>query len=82
MAVEADTTEGGGRKAVNITWDKDALNGDTVDLRSESGDDVSTRPGIPNDGAAVVTYPEGYHGTSHITITDADGNVEEGDITV
>jgi hypothetical protein len=78
MAVETDSE----RKAVNIKWDANALNGDTVDLKAENADDVSTRPDIPNDGYAVITYPADYHGTSHVTITDDDGNVEEGDITV
>lgn len=78
MGVEVDTE----RKAVNVRWDSEALSGETVDLKAESNDDVSTRPGIPNDGYAVVTFPAGYSGESHITITDADGNVEEGTISV
>jgi hypothetical protein len=78
MAVEIDNE----RKAVNVSWDSSALVGDTVDLRAESGDDVSTRDGIANDGSAVVTFPAGFHGESHITITDADGNAEEGTISV
>jgi hypothetical protein len=78
VPVTTDTT----RKAVNIAWDASALEGDTVDLRAESADDISTRPQIVNDGYAVVTYPADYQGTSHITITDAAGNVEEGDIEV
>ena len=78
MAVEVDQT----RKAVNIKWDANALNGDTVDLKAESADDVSTRPSIVNDGYAVVTYPADYTGESHVTITDEDGNVEEGTVTV
>lgn len=78
MAVEVDTE----RQAVNIKWDATALSGDEVDLRAESADDVSTRPRIVNDGYAVITYPADYSGTSHITITDDDGNVEEGDVSV
>lgn len=78
MAVEKDLE----RQAVNIKWDAEALNGDEVDLKAENADDVSTRPDIKNDGYAVVTFPADYSGTSHVTITDADGNVEEGDISV
>jgi hypothetical protein len=43
--------------------------------------DKSVYTGV-NDGSFVVTVAIGYEGTSHCTITDADGNlVDEGDVT-
>jgi hypothetical protein len=80
MAVEVDSS----RKAVNVKWDKNALSGETVDLRAENptNGDVSTRDNLTNDGYAVVTYPIEYSGQSRITITDEEGMTEEGVINV
>jgi hypothetical protein len=80
MAVETDVE----RKAVSITWDKDALQGEKVDIRCENPDtgDVSTIDNVKNDGQHVVTFPNDYTGTSNVTVTDASGNVEEGTIQV
>jgi hypothetical protein len=78
MAVTKSQT----RTYVGIDWDNDALVGDTVDIKAtnlETGD-VSTRDGVDNDGESFVTYPYGFSGTSHIEVSDAEGNVEEGDI--
>jgi hypothetical protein len=70
------------RTYIGIDWDKDALVGEKVDLKAENVEtgDISVRNGIDNDGESWVTYPYGFSGTSHVTISDADGNVEEGDI--
>jgi hypothetical protein len=80
MAVEVNND----RIAVELKWDASALTGDTVNLKATNPDnnDVSTRDGIKNDGYATVTFPADYSGTAHITITDSEGNTEEGDITV
>lgn len=76
--VEKDVT----RKAVNITWDTEAVQGPHVNLRAENADDISLRNDLTNDGYAVVTYPADYHGTSHITITGSESGSDEGDIEV
>jgi hypothetical protein len=80
MAVETDLE----RKAVSITWDADALQGQHVDIRCENTatGDVSTIDGADNDGQHVVTFPNDYSGESQVTVTDESGNVEEGTITV
>jgi hypothetical protein len=78
MAVEIDST----RKAVNITWDADAIDAEFVDIRATNvaTGDVSTRDALPNDGAAVLTYPAEFTGTSHVEVTAAD-TTESGDIS-
>lgn len=75
------------RQAVEITWDKDLVDGDTVSIRSENpdavndDDRVSTR-NADNDGRAVLTYPADYHGSSEVTVTGSDGGEDTGTISV
>lgn len=59
------------RIAVVVKWDPaaDELAGaEFVNLVCTRGDDVSTRNAILNDGNAVVTYPEGFHGTTVVRV--------------
>ncbi len=71
------------RKAVEITWDKDALNGNKVEIRcvNPDGGDVSTKK-TANDGRAVVTFPKDYSGTTEVEVRGAGGTVESGTIEV
>lgn len=70
------------RKAVEVTWDKDAVQGDTVSIRTENEGDVSGRTDVKNDGRATLTYPKDFSGTTRVTITGSDGGTDEGDIKV
>lgn len=78
MAVSIDSS----RKAINIAWDVDALEGEFVDLKAQNADDISIRSDLKNDGYAVVTFPADFVGSSSITITDENGNSESGVIEV
>ncbi len=80
MAVEINVE----RKAVEVRWDPDFTESEFVDLKAENAatGDKSNRTALVNDGYATITYPADYHGTSTITISDADGNEETGEITV
>ncbi len=71
------------RKAVEITWDKDALNGNKVEIRcvNPDGGDVSTKK-TANDGRAVVTFPKDYSGKTEVTVSGAGNTVETGTIEV
>lgn len=70
------------RKAVEITWDQSLVQGDTVDIRTESDDDVSGRTDVKNDGRATLTFPKDFSGSTHVTVTGSDGGTDEGDISV
>jgi len=74
------------RDGYTIVWDEvgddQALGEVTVFATGEKGDVHNKRP-QPNTGRAGIFYPDGFTGSSHIEIRDADGNVlDEGDITV
>jgi hypothetical protein len=80
MTVEQDVT----RKAVSITWDTEAVQGDTVTIRlvnPDSEGDISTKDDR-NDGQSVVTYPADYAGSTDVTVTGSDGGEDTGTITV
>lgn len=78
MAVEVNVN----RKAVEITWDKSLVQGETVNIRTENEGDVSGRVDLKNDGRATLTYPADFTGTTHVTVTGADGGSDEGTIEV
>lgn len=73
------------RDGYPIAWD--VAEGDedkevTVFAEGEAGDVHNKRP-QPNNGRAGLFYPDGFSGSSHIEIRDADGNVlDEGDISI
>lgn len=71
------------RKAVEITWDKNALNGNKVEIRCVNPEnlDVSTKK-TANDGRAVVTFPKDYSGETVVYVTGAGNTVETGKIEV
>ncbi len=71
------------RKAVEITWDSNAVQGDTVNIRCVNTDDgdVSTRES-DNDGRATVTFPKDYSGSADVTVTGSDGGEDTGTISV
>jgi hypothetical protein len=82
MAVEA--TETSDRQVVTVTWDKEVVTGEVVQLycvNPENGD-VSQSGLSANDGEGFVTYPAGYSGSSEVTVYDNDGNADFGVITV
>jgi hypothetical protein len=70
------------RKAVEITWDQSLVQGETVNIKTENADDVSGRADVKNDGRATLTYPNEFTGTTHVTVSGADGGLDEGDISV
>ena len=88
MAVEVAQSDN--RQIVQITWDKSVLDGEVVQLfcaNPENGD-ISQSGLSANDGKGSVSYPEGYVGTTEITVFDNHGNsdfgvieVGEGDVT-
>lgn len=71
------------RKAVEILWDADACEGDTVEIRcvNPDGGDVSTRE-TENDGHATITFPADYTGSTEVTVTGSDGGSDTGTISV
>jgi hypothetical protein len=80
MTVEVDVE----RQAVGISWDTDLVQGKVVTLKAENvaNDDVSTRGEMPNDGHAVLTYPQNYHGSSLVTVRGSEEGEDTGTITV
>ena len=82
MAVEVAQSDS--RQIVQITWDKSILDGEIVQLfcaNPENGD-ISQSGLSANDGKGSVSYPEGYSGTTEITVFDNHGNSDFGVITV
>ncbi len=80
MAVQIDGT----RKAVNISWDTDIVQGEEVEIIATNPndlDDISTRV-VRNDGYAVLTYPADYSGESQIIVTGEDEGEDTGTIAV
>lgn len=73
------------RDGYAIVWD--VAEGDedkevTVFATGEKGD-VHNKAAQPNNGRAGLFYPDGFSGSSHVEIKDAEGNVlDEGDISV
>jgi len=70
------------RTAVEITYDTDAVDGDTIDVKAtnpETGD-VSTRSGLANDGRFTWTVPAGYVGSADFTVTGSDGGDDTGTV--
>ena len=73
------------RDGYSVLWD--VAEGDedkevTVYATGEKGD-VHNKASQPNNGRAGLFYPDGFSGSSHIEVRDADGNVlDEGDIEV
>jgi hypothetical protein len=73
------------RDGYRIVWD--VAEGDedkevTVYATGEKGD-VHNKAPQKNTGGAGVFYPEGFSGSSHVEIRDADGEVlDEGDYRV
>lgn len=73
------------RDGYPIVWD--VAEGDehkevTVFATGEAGD-VHNKLSQPNNGKAGLFYPDGFSGSSHIEVRDADGNVlDSGDISI
>ena len=78
MAVEINND----RKAVEIKWDTSLVDGDTVDISTENGDDRSGRLGVDNDGLATLTYPSDFVGETKVTVVGSDGGSDEGTISI
>ena len=80
MAVEVNFD----RTAVELTYDKSAVQGDTIDVKAENVDDgdVSTRSGLANDGRFTWTYPSGYAGETKFTVTGSDSGTDTGAVSV
>jgi hypothetical protein len=82
MAVEVSNSSA--RQVVTVTWDKEIVDGELVQLycvNPENGD-VSNSGLSVNTGEGSVSYPEGYSGTTEVTVYDNDGNADFGIITV
>ena len=70
------------RKGISLLWEEVGEQEVTVYATGEGGD-VHNKVAQKNTGEAGVFYPVDFHGTSHIEVRDADGNVvSEGDIEV
>lgn len=82
MAVEVSNSSA--RQVVTVSWDKSIVTGEVVQLYCVNPDngDVSNSGLSANDGEGYVTYPEGYSGTTEVTVYDNDGNADFGVITV
>lgn len=72
------------RVAVELTYDRDAVAGETVDVKATNPEDgdVSTRGGLPNDGRVFWSYPKGYVGTTEFEVVGSDGGSDTGSVTV
>jgi hypothetical protein len=77
------------RKAVEITWDTELVQGDLVNIKTENldpnaaeADRFSGRNDVQNDGRATLTFPKEYTGTSHVTVFGSGDAADEGDISV
>lgn len=82
MAIEVQ--DGATREVVTVSWDMEAINGEFVQVfcvNPDNGDKSNT--GIHrNQGSATITYPEGYTGTTEITVLDNHGNTDDAVIAV
>ena len=70
------------RKAVEITWDKSAVKGRKVKIRTSNGGDVSGRDDVQNDGRATLTFPSDFSGSTHVVVEGAGDSKDEGTIEV
>ena len=84
-SVRLDST----RKAKGITWvdevdGSNPLDGDEVVVVAQNMDtgDVHNKAPIPNTGFAALIFPVDFTGKDLVTVTDEDGNVVEGEISV
>lgn len=82
MAVEVQ--QSADRLVVEVTWDKDAINGELVKLYCVNPDngDVSESGLSVNDGTGSVSYPAGYTGKTEVTVYDNHGNADFGVVEV
>lgn len=82
MAVEVAKSDS--RQVVQITWDQTILDGEIVQLFCANPDngDISQSGLSANDGKGSVSYPQGYSGTTEVTVFDNHGNSDFGVITV
>lgn len=71
------------REAKQIKYDASLTDSATVYGRYTSANDISTGDAHKNSGFDVVTYPNGYHGSTFVEMLDEAGNVfDSGDISV
>jgi hemolysin activation/secretion protein len=70
------------RTAVELTYDKSLVEGDTINVRAENPEDgdVSTRDDLKNDGRFVWTVPAGYKGVSQFTVAGSEGGSDTGEV--
>jgi hypothetical protein len=82
MAVEAGSSDN--RQVVEVTWDRDVVTGDAVQLHCMNPDngDVSNSGISQNDGRGYVSFPPGYSGKCVITVIDGSQNEDTGTISV
>jgi hypothetical protein len=82
MAVEV--TGSSDRQIVTVGWDKSLLDGELVQLYCVNPDngDISNSGLSANDGSGQISYPQGYSGTTEVTVYDNHGNADFGIVTV
>jgi len=82
MAVEV--TDSSDRQIVTVGWDKSLLDGELVQLYCVNPDngDISNSGLSANDGSGQISYPQGYSGTTEVTVYDNHGNADFGIVTV
>jgi hypothetical protein len=69
------------RTAAELTYDKSAVQGKTINVRAEGEDgDISTRDELANDGRFVWTVPTGFTGKTMFTVAGVDGGSDDGEI--
>ena len=70
------------RTAVELTYDKGNIKGDTINVRAENLDDgdISTRDDLENDGRFVWTIPAGFQGVTLFTVAGVDGGTDTGEV--
>lgn len=74
----------GVKKAVNLSWDVDAVNGNLCRLvaRNEQTGAISNTNWSRNDGFGVLTYPLDYEGTTKVLVEGIDGGAETATIQI
>jgi hypothetical protein len=71
-------------RGVSVTWDTDAVKGQSVSVQATRSDDFKEVKSVPNHGHVNVAFgaPGGKPVTSNIKVVGSRGGEESGTVTV
>lgn len=79
MAVHAKKISGD-HDVYTVSYDKDAVEGDTIKATFTNPEDVSVYAGL-NDGEFIVVVGKGFKGTDEVTVAGNVGGGDSGSVT-